>query len=405
MRVDARSLIARVSQRLTLIRRINLACTLLPVIAAALLFLLLTDSIPAWANLIALGGLLLAAIALVSLARPYRRAATHTDAALLIDRSLASTERFLTLATADERADRAVLEELETQGNQLAASFSDSEHLAFALERPAKYSVAAACPILIAIAVLALTRQSVAPSARTGAASAAQELRELIDRAPTLPPSLASDLAELADTLDEKGLLDPETIRQIDETFLEAAALEQGELKPELSQEEQGAQNNQSAEPTPTKAPNKSSEDTREEQQPPPAEKPETGEKREDQQPPADQSAEPTPPPQSPEQLKEEAKPQPGSKGQQGNQPGNSGSEQGGKKEQAREGEGREEKQDDKTDETGVGEGKGKGKNGETKEQQGETQTGENSDGAKEGDAKNQSGDSQQENSKNDDAT
>ena len=436
--MGSQKLISLVVQRLTRLRQINFLLSLaspaaaLALCAAALWW----NVLPASLVLPAVCAASLLTLGVLQRTGRYLSVVRPEEAASQIDSVTGAQERFLTLATLPAKArgiDPATLKEsvavLETQGAEFGKQFDVRTHVPFVLEKPVKQSLAAS-PVFVAVLLLLMVFRArpaeLRPPTIVVSASRAAALRELQTSEAALPADVREQIDAVADALEEKGLLDPETkaavataLQTIDEHQVENLSNIQAGKQEPVTQQAQPAppqqQQNTASEaaeppelqPTKQNEPSQPQQQQQQQDQTPASQQgnqqPQSGEakKPEQEQANAEQSSEEKTGGGGESQQKSggqgssqggQGAEQQKQGGEQGGSQQSSAGEQGQKAEQAKQQGAQGAQQDEKKDQTGVGEGKGQGKSGDKKEQKGEAQSGTSDSGAKEGAAKNESG-------------
>lgn len=311
------------------------------------------------------------------------KASSAKEIAQILDQQTSAKERFLTVATLAESktSEPHVLREVEKQAQQFAMQFDHKLAFPFRFKRIAlSCLVFASCFFIAAIALLAMNiRGPLAPSefSLAAGASEAQVLREFIAQQQSLPNDVESKFEELAEQLEQEGLLAPGLAENIEQLQKEVASEEQKLEVAQMPQDQTASKGSAESETNP--------EATRQPEQT----KPQSKEANEEQSQQAKQDeAKSSDPKQQDKQGEskpdsaEQSEANQESTAQDKPQPSESKEEQQEKDEKAKEKEDPEAEQE-KDNEAGVGEGKGEGKSGAGKQQHGETQSGEDDNGAK----------------------
>ncbi|MCB0361018.1 MAG: hypothetical protein KDD44_15320, partial [Bdellovibrionales bacterium] len=181
-----------------------------------------TGVVPQWATAMLAVLFLATAIYLVLKTRGLLPALKPAEAAEELDRSLNGKDRFLTVATViTTHATDAALDAVVRQADRLAAGYNLEQRLPFRLLPPAKHAVVLSPVLLGAALLLMVLRPDVtpAPELRERAEQHAEELRELVENDSTLPPPLREQVLNLADALEERGLLGDDVQEMLDETL------------------------------------------------------------------------------------------------------------------------------------------------------------------------------------------
>ncbi|MCB0345608.1 MAG: hypothetical protein KDD66_10845, partial [Bdellovibrionales bacterium] len=226
------------SRRLTTVRRTNFAIAMAcPLLLLALLWLCYQLYIlPAWMFYLSLPFALAVLGYFIHKTWRWAAAARKDEAAKAIDRAVGGKDRFLTLATTTSINDEAK-DILSQQGAELSKSYDPQSAIEFKLERPARHSVYASPVLLLLIlAIFLFTPESSKAKQRIAKLSSEQadEIRDFVDDHANMPEQVKDDLLELADTVEDDGLLSETVIEQLQDVLNE---LDDVDFTPENNQE------------------------------------------------------------------------------------------------------------------------------------------------------------------------
>lgn len=170
--------------------------------------------------------------------------ATSAEAAGAIDLELNAKDRFSTLVCCDPNSSDGRVKLLGEQAKLQLTNADLGKVAKFRLLRVSRNSLVL-LPLLIAVVVYlwpeSESLQGESPSART-----AQEIRQLIENSPALPPEIKEDLATISQMLEEKGGFDFETLELIEESiqkldqFAEAVSELEELTPPQVNQPQPG---------------------------------------------------------------------------------------------------------------------------------------------------------------------
>lgn len=370
--------IEEVRRRISRNNLLNLVLLLpTPLLGGVVLYLLFSNPLFPAARVIALTILALLSYLLLFFRLVKLTPATAVEAAKTIDLGLDAKERFSTLVSCDPNSNDGRVQLLSEQAKMQLAGADLRKIANFRLLRTSRNSLVL-LPLAIAAIIYLWPEKNRDPGAKQLSAVTAEEIRQVIENSPNLPPEIIEDLATISQMLEEKGGFDFETLELIEESIQKIEQYEEAlsHLKefspppPELPQ------------PTEQKEKDKTEEEQKKEEQrkdhsPPPQSKQESTEKDKDQPKPEqqDRSSDQSDPKDSKEQKQDQQKEGSAKKDEQSNDSSSqqkpSESEPPQKSEEQKEGE-----KQKKEGEQGTGDGAGKGSQGD-KEGAGKQQGGE----------------------------
>lgn len=158
-----------------------------------------------------------------------------SEAAVIVDRGTDGKGRFLTLSVgASNVLDKEALSVVATQAQELIEKFNLADHVRFSLERESKVSLLAS-PVIVGLLLLTvnyhLKKTELAPEIKAISETEAADIRNMVKELPKLPEALKDNLLNLADIIEDTGLLSEEAKEGVDEVLNQMERSKQFEPK------------------------------------------------------------------------------------------------------------------------------------------------------------------------------